>query len=150
MLYGMMIAELSFTHSIADGIARLAHTHADRRILVLKLFVLTFGIFETFWIWLCHHQPFNSRAQISKLSLLLLILHKRFYLEEWTSQGFQQYIPVVFVTVETSCPERETWLRKQLFSLQEAASDFKYLLLLVRNIGLVMSVSILICQTVNN
>ena len=42
MLYGMMIAELRLcTHTIADGIARLAHSHVDSRILVLKFFVLT-------------------------------------------------------------------------------------------------------------
>ena len=30
-----------YTYTIADGIARLAHAHADSRMLVLKFFVLT-------------------------------------------------------------------------------------------------------------
>ena len=62
----------------------------------------------------------------------------------------QRYILVVSVTVETSCQEMQIWLHKQLFGLQETLTDFEYFLLLVRNIDLVMSVWLLICQIVNN
>ena len=62
----------------------------------------------------------------------------------------QRYILVVSVTVETSCQERQIWLHKQLFWLQETLTGFEYFLLLVGNIDLVMSVWILICQIVNN
>ena len=42
MLFGMMIAELSFyTRTVAECIARLAHIYADIKILVLNVFALT-------------------------------------------------------------------------------------------------------------
>ena len=42
VFYGLMVEEMMFyTHTIADGIARLAHPHAYGIMLILKFFVLT-------------------------------------------------------------------------------------------------------------
>ena len=59
-------------------------------------------------------------------------------------------VRLTVVANEGKFQEWQTWLHEQLFWLQETPTGFEYFLLLVRNIDLVMSVWMPICQIVNN